>query len=1244
MAIEFRILGPFEVLAEGKPLALGSAHRRALLALLAVQAPAASSMDQLIDELWGERPPPSARHAVHVYVSGLRKILGTAADDVALRASPAGYVLDLDPESIDCRRFERLIADAQVALAGDPESARELFAQALELWRGRPLAEFDEFEFARREGGRLDELHVIARERMAEARLACGEHAEVIGTISELVAVNPLRERPRWLLMLALYRDGRHADALDAYRDGCAALDEIGLQPGPELRQLEQAILNHDPSLQPPDVSATAEAPGIDATPSPAPPPAAVARRKVVTVLFGEFSWASASGDALDPEVLATATSHCAEALHAAAERHGATVEPSGGDTVLAVFGIPRVREDDALRAVRAATEMRDRLARLPLSAGAEATFRAGISTGVVLAGEHDDHTTTGATVNTAVRLSQAASQDEILLGPDTLALVRDAVTAEPAERPEQGPAFRLLAVDALAAGFARHLEASLVARERELQLLRDAWERSLAERGCQLFTVLGMAGVGKSRLVAELLAELGDSATVLRGRCLPYGEGTTFWALVEALGELGEPAAAVLEHLGSGGAAVPQELYWEVRRLLESLALSHPVVLCIDDLQWAQPMLLDLLDNVADLSHRAPILLVCTARPELLEERGSWGAGRPNTSTVRLEPLDLAASAQLLDQLGEGLGETMRARVIATSEGNPLFLEEMAALAREQGVVAVPGTIHALLAARLERLSPQERDLVERGAIEGEVFHRLAVCALATESQPADVELRLGGLVRKDMIRPHPPTFPDDEAFRFRHALIRDAAYEAVPKAARAELHERFASWLERVGAALADLDEIVGWHLEQAASYHRELTGETDATLARRAADHLHLAGRRADHRRETTSSLHLQERALALAPPDDPLAAQIAVDIAGILLQLGELDRAGELLSGAAPAQGADPLASLYRLELRIHTRPDEATETIESLLPEALAQLEQSDDQRGLAKAHLAAYRVHWSAGRVAAARDAAGRAAEHARAAGDEGLRAHALGNYIGALQQGAWDPSELTPELDEIEREQQGPYLAASINRLRATLCCLEGRFDDARELVALAVTDCEALGMGIRAAVFTDILVETEFSAGDPAAALRALLRADEILAEQGERSNRSTFQAYLAEAYELVGDGAAASAAIATAEELSAPDDIVNFAITYAVRARLALSGGDDEAAERWARSAVEHAERTEFVWDRARARLTLAQVLSALERKEEAAAELRQAVELYERKGDRPRAEQARSLLAEIGEQSG
>ena len=702
-----------------------------------------------------------------------------------------------------------------------------------------------------------------------------------------------------------------------------------------------------------------------------------------MTVLFGELGCANASGEPLDPEVLAGVADRCMEAVRAAAGRHGGTVEPSVGDTVLAVFGVPRVREDDALRAVRAAAEMRERLAQLQFTA-VEPKLRVGLSTGLVLVGEGDCRPTTGATVNHAVRLVQAASEGEILLGADTLALVRSAVEVAPAGQEGEDPAFELLAVDALAAGFARHLEASLVARERELQMLREAWERSVAEHGCELFTVLGMAGVGKSRLVAELLAELEDSATVLRGRCLPYGEGTTFWALTEALSAVGEPAAAVIEHLNGGGAAVPQEVYWEVRRLLESLALERPIVLCIDDLQWAQPMLLDLLDNVADLSHRAPILVVCTARPELLEERGAWGSGRRNTASVRLEPLDQAASARLFDQLGEGLDQAMRTRVIAASEGNPLFLEEMAALAREQGAVAVPGTIQALLAARLERLSPPERDLVERGAIEGEVFHRLAVCALTRGAQPAEVELRLGGLVRKDMIRPHPPTFPDDEAFRFRHALIRDAAYDALPKAARAELHERFASWLEHVGSSLAELSEIVGWHLEQAVRYHRELTGDTEPAVARRAATHLHAAGRQADHRRDIGASLNLQERALALAPADDPLATEIAVDIAGVLIQLGELDRANELLAGSEQATGGDPLAGLYRLELQIHTRPDEATETIESLLPETLSQLERSGDERALAKAHLAAYRVHWYAGRVKAAGDAARRAAEHAR--------------------------------------------------------------------------------------------------------------------------------------------------------------------------------------------------------------------------------------------------------------------
>ena len=313
----------------------------------------------------------------------------------------------------------------------------------------------------------------------------------------------------------------------------------------------------------------------------------------------------------------------------------------------------------------------------------------------------------------------------------------------------------------------------------------------------------------------------------MLRGRCLHYGEGITFWPLIEALSPIGEPTHALLHRLDRGGAAAAEELFWEVRRLLESLALEHPVILHVDDLQWAQPMLLDLLDHVADLSRGAPILVLCTARPELLEDRPAWAAGRLNATTALLEPLDAASSERLLEQLDDGLDAVARERVIAVSEGNPLFLEEVAALARERGTVSMPATIQALLAARLERLPEAERELLERGAVEGQVFHRLAIRALASGRLADEIEQRLAGLVRKELIRPHPATFRGDEAFRFRHLLIRDAAYDTLPKTERADLHERFADWLERVGEELAELDEIAGWHLRGAALPARAGTG---------------------------------------------------------------------------------------------------------------------------------------------------------------------------------------------------------------------------------------------------------------------------------------------------------------------------------------------------------------------------------------------------------------------------------
>ncbi|MBV8734860.1 MAG: AAA family ATPase, partial [Solirubrobacterales bacterium] len=553
---------------------------------------------------------------------------------------------------------------------------------------------------------------------------------------------------------------------------------------------------------------------GTCGAPLPEAPAPLRQTRKIVTALFCDVTGSTALGEELDPEVLRGVMNRYFAVIRGSIERHGGTVEKFIGDAVMAVFGIPVVREDDALRAVRAAWEIRGRLPEVAREVGVTLRFRTGVNTGPVLMSEGENYAT-GDAVNVAARLEQAAAPGEIVLGEETLRLVRDAVTVRPLERLElkgkSAPvqAFRLESVDPWAPGVARHFDAAMVGRERELRLLRESWDRVVRESGCHLFTLLGMAGVGKSRLVTELIAGLGGEPHVLRGRCLAYGEGITFWPLVEALTPVGDPARGVIERLRVGGAAIPEELFLEVRRLLQSLSAERPVVLYIDDLQWAETMLLDLLDHVIDLSRGSPILVLCIARPELLEDRPGWGGGKLNAQTVLLEPLGAQESLLLLDQLGNGPGLQARDRIVAASEGNPLFLEEMVALTRETGTVQVPATIHALLAARLERLGSEERALLERGAVEGEVFHRLTVKALADDRLACQLDTRLAGLVRRELIRPHPAMLAGDEAFRFRHVLVRDAAYDALPKSERAELHKRFAEWLEESGADLPELDE---------------------------------------------------------------------------------------------------------------------------------------------------------------------------------------------------------------------------------------------------------------------------------------------------------------------------------------------------------------------------------------------------------------------------------------------------
>src|SRR5581483_2634025 len=394
----------------------------------------------------------------------------------------------------------------------------------------------------------------------------------------------------------------------------------------------------------------------------------------------------------------------------------------------------------------------------------------------------------TGDAVNVAARLEQAAHPGEILVGEETHRLARDAIEAEPVEplalKGKSHPlsAYRLLGLRE--APERRRDAAPMVGRRRQLKLLEDAYANAVEERSCQLFTVLGTAGVGKSRLVAEFLRTLGD-ATIVRGRCLSYGEGVGYWPVTEVVKQLagGGPDPAGLGAILGDGAATgsPEEIAWSFRKLLERRAAERPLVVVFDDVHWGDEAFLDLVEHVADLSRDAPILLLCLARPDLLDRRPTWGGGKLNATNVLLEPLAAAESSELVAHLlrDAAIDDGLRDRILRSASGNPLFVEEIVAMIAEGGQadVSVPPTIQALLAARLDQLDAAEREVLERGSVEGQVFHRGAVVALAPE--PTRIDRRLVSLVRKDLVRPERPLLEGDEAYRFRHILIRDTAYE---------------------------------------------------------------------------------------------------------------------------------------------------------------------------------------------------------------------------------------------------------------------------------------------------------------------------------------------------------------------------------------------------------------------------------------------------------------------------------
>ena len=964
-------------------------------------------------------------------------------------------------------------------------------------------------------------------------------------------------------------------------------------------------------------------------------------QRKTVTVVFCDVTGSTELGESTDPEALRALLARYFERMKGIVEAHGGSVEKFIGDAVMAVFGVPVAHEDDALRACRAAIEMRDALPELGIAG------RIGVNTGEVVTGT-EERLATGDAVNVAARLEQAAQPGEVLIGEETLGLVRAAVDAGDERRlelkgkAEEVPAWPLLA---LTGEVERRFATPMVGRATELRRLRDAFQQAVHDRSCQLFTVLGSAGVGKSRLAAEFLGNL--EGRVVRGRCLSYGDGITYWPVVEILKQLGtlpegDAATPLRSLLGESKLpAAADEIAWGFRKLLEHAAQAQPLVCLLDDLHWAEETLLDLVEHIADLSRDAPLLLLCMARPELLERRPSWGGGKWNATTVLLEPLDAAETERLIAGLG-GVGDALRERILQVAEGNPLFLEEMIALIRDSGgtEVEVPPTIQALLAARLDQLDPEERSVLERGSVEGRTFHRGAVAALA-EGDGA-VDQRLIALVRKELVRPDRAQLSGDDAYRFRHLLIRDAAYDALPKATRADLHERFARWIEEHGGELVEIDEILGYHREQACLYRAELGLGLDEKLRDDARRHLTDAGRRAMSRQDLAAASHLITRALALVP-DGELDVPLEIDLAWALFGTGRPEDAHKALEAAAERAevAGDRIGELCaRLEassFRLYVEPEVAAAELDAVIAEAMPEIEASSDDYALHILHFARSQAAHLRSKADEELVALDRLMFHAQRTEMPHLVAWFATGGVAARLYGTTPLPEMLAWIDGREAQFGRDW---RMTGWKAMVSALQGRFEQARLLQAEYHLAHEERGDLLElGSNLSQNAAALELLAGDPAAAATVAERGCRILEEAGERAWLSTGACWYAQALYQLGRLDEADDWARKGLALGGSEDIITQILARQVQAKVLARRGRHAEGERVAQEALALAEATDALIVQGDSFRDLAEVLELAGRSDETAVALREALERYERKGAVAPADRIRERLASL-----
>jgi class 3 adenylate cyclase len=1018
--------------------------------------------------------------------------------------------------------------------------------------------------------------------------------------------------------------------------------------------------------------------------------------RKTVSIVFSDLKATGADGERLPPATLREVMASAFEESRQPLARHGGTIEKFIGDAVMAVFGLPVRHEDDALRAVRSAFEMRRGLTALAESLARDRDvnleFNIGVNTGEVVAGEASlgQRLVTGDAVNVAARLEQAAASQEVLIGHPTYLLVRDYVEIEECEAlPLKGKAMPVRAYRLVGVKSARTSQrpgAAMVGREEEMATLANVFNTVVNDRVCRMVTLVGDAGVGKTRLTGEFLASIAEVARIVRGRCLPYGDGITFWPIVEAVRDAAEiletdhPEDArekldaligdheVVERVATtiGLLEAPfqvAELFWGVRRFFEILAAKQPVAVVFDDIQWAEPTFLELIGRLTASTEDAPVILLCTSRRELLEKQPEWATGADDRRIVLLPLSDADAGKIIENLLGEaGLDVGVQAKVVTAAEGNPLFVEQLLSMLMDTGVLAsfdgrwelvgnlaevsIPPTIHALLAARLDQLADPERATIDPASVIGLNFAQAALEALVEEDLRPEVPTHLTALITKQLVRQPDPVEGEATGYRFEHLMIRDAAYAGLLKRTRAQLHEAFVAWADEANRETdraTEFEEILGYHLEQAYRYRVELGPLDDEGIGVgiEAASRLASSGRRAVARGDMHAAANLLERASKLLGQEDEHRPRILIDLGYARFELGEYEAAEgaleEAIVGAAARQdeAQETTARLELLLQRFLTDPAKIEGRVEDQIQAAIPILERAGDEDGLGRAAMFLANLRIMEAKWEAATQAIEQVIAHAQKLGDR-VREIRAGPLLAQFARLGPTPVDEAIRISEetIARSGGDRQSEAILLRTLAHLHAMRGEFDTAREEYRRSRAMLEELGWTFQAALTSLDSGPIEMLAGDPVAAEGELRRDYETLDRLGERNYITTVAAYLAEALYRQGRYQEADTFVAFTAKVAAPDDLSTQFLCRAVRAKLIAREGQIEAALDVAREAVDLTRQSDAPIDQANALMDLAYVLRQAEKNEDAIAAELEAASLYESKGNALAAAAARA----------